>query len=64
MNFMKKPEEPPPPPPPEKDWEDEPSEVKHLNTEDFKPFLKKKKNVLVMFYAPCRFSSCDLEDPI
>ena len=27
-------------------------QVQHLTAEDFKPFLKKKKNVLVMFYAP------------
>merc|ERR1712223_58626 len=52
INFMKDPKEPPPPPPPEKSWADEPSEVKHLTEETFKPFLKKKKHVLVMFYAP------------
>lgn len=58
VKFMKNPEEPPPPPPPEKDWEDEPSEVQHLSTENYKTFLKKKKNVLVMFYAPCKFTCC------
>lgn len=52
VKFMRNPEEPPPPPPPEKEWEDEPSEVQHLNTDNYKTFLKKKKNVLVMFYAP------------
>lgn len=26
--------------------------MQHLTDEDFKPFLKKKRNVLVMFYAP------------
>lgn len=26
-----------------------------MNDENFKPFLKKKKHVLVMFYAPCKF---------
>ena len=31
---------------------EEESEVVHLNEEGFKPFLKKKKHVLVMFYAP------------
>lgn len=46
--------EPPPPPAPEAPWEDEPSDVVHLNDETFKPFLKKKKHVLVMFYAPCK----------
>lgn len=52
LNFMKDPKEPPAPPPPEPSWEDQPSEVIHLNTENFKTFLKKKKHVLVMFYAP------------
>jgi len=31
---------------------EEPSDVVHLTEETFKPFLKKKKHVLVMFYAP------------
>ena len=31
---------------------DEASDVVHLDDESFKPFLKKKKHVLVMFYAP------------
>lgn len=52
VQFMKNPSEPPAPPPPETPWEDEPSHVEHLNDESFKPFLKKKKHVLVMFYAP------------
>nr|XP_040232227.2 protein disulfide-isomerase A5 [Anopheles coluzzii] len=52
VKFMENPTEPPPPPAPETPWEDEPSEVVHLNEETFKPFLKKKKHVLVMFYAP------------
>ena len=52
IEFMKNPAEPPPPPPAEKPWEEEPSEVVHLNDETFKPFLKKKKHVIVMFYAP------------
>lgn len=50
--FMKDPKEPAPPPPPEKDWSEVPSEVNHLTEETFKGFLKKKKHVLVMFYAP------------
>lgn len=53
VNFMKDPKEPPPPPPPEKAWADEETNVVHLNDETFKPFLKKKKHVLAMFYAPC-----------
>ena len=52
VEFMKDPKEPPPPPPPEAPWSEEKSEVVHLNEESFKPFLKKKKHVLVMFYAP------------
>ena len=52
VNFMKDPKEPPPPPPPETPWSEEQSEVVHLDEESFKPFLKKKKHVLVMFYAP------------
>jgi hypothetical protein len=31
---------------------DEVSDVVHLSDETFKLFLKKKKHVLVMFYAP------------
>ncbi|XP_055709499.1 protein disulfide-isomerase A5 [Phlebotomus papatasi] len=50
--FMRDPKEPPPPPPPEAPWEDQPSEVIHLTDDTFKTVLKKKKNVLVMFYAP------------
>lgn len=49
---MESPEPPPPPPPPEAPWEDEDTNVVHLNDETFKPFLKKKKHALVMFYAP------------
>ncbi|KAJ9598381.1 hypothetical protein L9F63_010903 [Diploptera punctata] len=52
---MRDPREPPPPPPPETPWSEEPSEVVHLNDETFKSFLKKKKHVLVMFYAPLFF---------
>lgn len=52
FEFMKDPKEPPPPPPPEKPWSEEPSEVVHLIDENYKTFLKKKKHVLVMFYAP------------
>lgn len=51
------PKEPPPPPPPEKNWSEIPSEVKHLTDETFKGFLKKKKHVLVMFYAPCKLQT-------
>lgn len=55
VDFMKDPKEPPPPPPPEKPWSEEPSDVVHLNDENFKPTLKKTKHALVMFYAPCKF---------
>jgi len=52
VKFMSDPKEPPPPPPPEQPWSDTETEVIHLTDETFKPFLKKKKHVLVMFYAP------------
>ncbi|XP_052866478.1 protein disulfide-isomerase A5 isoform X2 [Anopheles cruzii] len=52
VEFMQNPIQPPLPPAPESSWEDEPSEVVHLNDETFKAFLKKKKRVLVIFYAP------------
>ena len=52
IKFMENPSEPPPPPPPETPWSEEPSDVVHLSEVNFKPFLKKKKHVLVMFYAP------------
>lgn len=55
VEFMRDPKEPPAPPPAEGPWADEQSEVVHLNEETFKPFLKKKKHVLVMFYAPCKY---------
>lgn len=42
------------PPPPEQSWEDKPSSVSHLGSEDFREALKKKKHALVMFYAPCK----------
>lgn len=54
VSFMKNPTEPPPPPPPEKPWEDEETDVVHLDDGNFKTVLKKKKHVLVMFYAPCK----------
>ena len=52
LKFMSNPSEPPAPPPPETPWSEETSDVVHLDDESFKPFLKKKKHVLVMFYAP------------
>lgn len=62
VEFMRDPKEPPPPPPPEIPWSEEKTAVVHLNEENFKPFLKKKKHVLVMFYAPCEFYKKDLYD--
>lgn len=55
IEFMKNPSEPPKPPPPEAQWEDEETNVMHLDENNFKGFLKKKKHALVMFYAPCKF---------
>ena len=52
MEFMLDPKEPPPPPAPEAPWSSTESDVLHLTEETFKPTLKKKKHVLVMFYAP------------
>lgn len=52
ITFMQNPAEPPPPPPPETAWDEQESHVVHLTDETFKPFMKKKKHVLVMFYAP------------
>ena len=52
IKFMSDPKEPPPPPAPETPWSEEESDVIHLSEETFKPVLKKKKHVLVMFYAP------------
>ena len=48
------PKEPPPPPAPEPEWSETPSDVNHLQDSNFKDFVKKKKHVLVMFYAPCK----------
>uniref|UniRef100_A0A7N8XBC7 Protein disulfide isomerase family A, member 5 n=1 Tax=Mastacembelus armatus TaxID=205130 RepID=A0A7N8XBC7_9TELE len=49
IEFMHNPQAPPPP---EQSWEDKPSSVSHLGSEDFREALKKKKHALVMFYAP------------
>lgn len=51
--FMTNPSEPPKPPPPEVAWEDEETNVVHLDENNFKGYLKKKKHALVMFYATC-----------
>ncbi|GCB78302.1 hypothetical protein scyTo_0020090, partial [Scyliorhinus torazame] len=40
------------PPPPEQSWDEQQTSVTHLGAEDFKEFMKKKKQALVMFYAP------------
>ena len=52
VQFMSDPKEPPPPPPPEAPWSETESAVVHLEESSFKSFLKKKKHVIVMFYAP------------
>ncbi|KAM4626318.1 protein disulfide-isomerase A5 [Discoglossus pictus] len=49
VEWMHKPEAPPPPEPV---WEEKPSSVLHLQGEDFREVLKKKKHALVMYYAP------------
>ncbi|KAK7478534.1 hypothetical protein BaRGS_00030206, partial [Batillaria attramentaria] len=52
IDFIKDPKEPPPPPAPEPSWEEVESDVVHLNEENFKATLKKRKHALIMFYAP------------
>lgn len=52
VEFMRHPKEPPPAPPPEPAWPDIPSEVVHLNEDNFKTQLRSKRHALVMFYAP------------
>lgn len=52
VEFMTSPSQPPPPPPPETPWNEEETNVVHLDEENFKTYLKKKKHALVMFYAP------------
>lgn len=56
VNFMENPDEPPAvAEEKEVSWEDEENDVVFLNDETFKPFLKKKKHCLVLFYAPWCF---------
>lgn len=54
VKFMENPDEPPIE---EKEvsWEEEENDIVFLNEETFKTFLKKKKSVLVLFYAPWCF---------
>jgi len=53
IEFMLNPEEPPAPPPEDLPWPDiSGPEIIHLEDNTFKDTLKKKKHVLVMFYAP------------
>lgn len=55
VKFMENPDEPPAVEEKEVSWEEEKSEVVFLTDETFKPFLKKKKHCLVLFYAPWCF---------
>eukprot|EP00794_Sanderia_malayensis_P003727 gene3727-4248_t len=53
VEFMKDPKEPPPPPPPDRPWQETSGDnILHLDDSNFKDSLKKRKHVLVMFYAP------------
>ena len=55
--FISSPKEPPPPPKPDQPWSETSSqEILHLNDANFKDSLKKRKHVLLMFYAPCKFT--------
>ena len=60
MQFMENPREGPPPPPPEPQWSDVPSHVHHLTDDNFDEFMEEHDSVLVMFYAPCKFSLLNL----
>ena len=51
VSFMMDPKEPPPKPK-EVAWDEEESEVVHLEEQSFYSTLKKRKHSLVMFYAP------------
>ncbi|ESN92531.1 hypothetical protein HELRODRAFT_115877 [Helobdella robusta] len=51
VSFMKDPKEPPAAAS-DKPWGELDSYVEHLNDENFKSFIKKKKHCLVIFYAP------------
>lgn len=43
--------------PTELDWSaDTNSEIVHLTKQGFEPALKDEKSVLVMFYAPCKYT--------
>lgn len=56
VKFMENPDEPPVVvEEKEVSWEDEETDVIFLTDETFKPFLKKKKHCLVLFYAPWCF---------
>ncbi|CAF2762598.1 unnamed protein product [Rotaria sp. Silwood2] len=49
VQVLKDPKEPPPPEP---EWSEQETDVVHLNEENYKTILKKKKSALIMFYAP------------
>ncbi|CAO1409516.1 unnamed protein product [Diamesa hyperborea] len=56
VEFMENPSEPPVVvEEKESSWEDEDTHVVFLDEETFKPFLKKKKHTMVLFYAPWCF---------
>ena len=40
----------------EEQWKDTPSEVVHLTDDTFDDYLAANPSVLVMFYAPCKYS--------
>lgn len=44
------------PPPKEDEWSDIPSEVVHLTDSTFDDFMANNPSVLVMFYAPCKYT--------
>lgn len=55
IDFCFSPVEAPPKPKapaPEPKWSDVPSNINHLNQDNYNTFLQEKSNVLVMYYAP------------
>ena len=57
IDFMLNPRQPPSTPAPDQAWSKESSEIVHLDDTNFKSFTKKRKYVLTIFYAPCKYFS-------
>lgn len=58
VSFMKNPNAPPPTKQKEADWASDPnSEIVHLLSSNFDSVLVDEKSALVMFYAPCTYTT-------